>query len=334
MTEREPYWDSLKFVLIALVILGHVVESDNSRFCITVFNFIYAFHIPLFLFVSGRFSQIKKDKYRIGIYRLIETYVVFQTLIIVKRIIMQGTFHIEDLWIPGFNLWYLMTLVFYRLMILVIPQKKIQHITPVLCISFLISLLGGFFSLSDDLVLSNQRTMLLLPIFMLGYYSNRIDVKKYIKCIPIWTAWAAVVILLFVSWVLASKDINIGFTTCNYAHPCQPSNNLFLNLLTRVLFLCNACIIGICIMRIIPNNHLLSAFGSKTMILYIFHAFILVWVIRPAITKGLIPCNNVWLIIYTILIIFVLLLFSKLKVSTFLLNPVSNSFKWIKKYIR
>jgi len=59
--ERNSFLDNLKFVLIALVVIGHVwntyyrySDSDLLRsFAVT----IWLFHIPAFLFVSGLFSK-------------------------------------------------------------------------------------------------------------------------------------------------------------------------------------------------------------------------------------------------------------------------------------
>lgn len=58
---RDSYWDSLKFYLILLVVLGHTLEivvTDGS-FSRALYNSIYLFHMPLFIFVSGRFSHVK-----------------------------------------------------------------------------------------------------------------------------------------------------------------------------------------------------------------------------------------------------------------------------------
>lgn len=59
---RDTYWDSLKFVLIFLVVLGHMIEPyiTSSKVILAVYNFIYLFHMPLFVFVSGRFSVMKE----------------------------------------------------------------------------------------------------------------------------------------------------------------------------------------------------------------------------------------------------------------------------------
>ena len=61
---RDSYWDTLKFVLIFLVVYGHVLAIDNEEGSVNraVFNLIFCFHMPLFVFVSGRFSQVNDEK--------------------------------------------------------------------------------------------------------------------------------------------------------------------------------------------------------------------------------------------------------------------------------
>lgn len=54
MTKRITYLDSLKAILILLVILGHAVQFNTEEYETNpLFQFIYSFHMPLFLFISG-----------------------------------------------------------------------------------------------------------------------------------------------------------------------------------------------------------------------------------------------------------------------------------------
>ena len=54
-------FDNLKFLLMAFVVVGHfanafIVSSDYYQ---SIFLFIYAFHMPLFLFLAGLFHKNK-----------------------------------------------------------------------------------------------------------------------------------------------------------------------------------------------------------------------------------------------------------------------------------
>lgn len=59
---RNSEFDVLKGILIILVILGHWLEYGLGNYLNrVVFNYIYLFHMPLFILISGYFSK-KTDK--------------------------------------------------------------------------------------------------------------------------------------------------------------------------------------------------------------------------------------------------------------------------------
>ena len=61
---RESYWDNLKFILIYCVVLGHCLGCcTTSGLSVALWDFVYLFHIPLFVFISGRFSNIQSNNY-------------------------------------------------------------------------------------------------------------------------------------------------------------------------------------------------------------------------------------------------------------------------------
>lgn len=65
--ERVEWVDICKGFAIILVVLGHSIRPEmmqNSILCSIIYNFIYSFHMALFMVLSGivfRF-QIKRNK--------------------------------------------------------------------------------------------------------------------------------------------------------------------------------------------------------------------------------------------------------------------------------
>ena len=79
--QRDGYFDTLKFVLMLFVIYGHAIVFGlkNSDLIKGIYIFIYTFHMPLFIFVSGYFSKnVQKSKTNKFALRFIETYIVCQ----------------------------------------------------------------------------------------------------------------------------------------------------------------------------------------------------------------------------------------------------------------
>ena len=90
---RDTFWDALKWILMFFVIYGHLLPRfyEESRINMALFNLIYMFHMPLFIFISGRFSHNhNKEKFKSGIIRLLETYVVFQIILEIVSAVVGG----------------------------------------------------------------------------------------------------------------------------------------------------------------------------------------------------------------------------------------------------
>jgi hypothetical protein len=56
---RDPYFSNLKFILIFLVILGHLIEKYIyvNHDLYSIYTVIYMVHMPLFAFISGFFLK-------------------------------------------------------------------------------------------------------------------------------------------------------------------------------------------------------------------------------------------------------------------------------------
>ena len=57
--QRDYLYDNYKAFLIFLVVIGHFIEPayTNHEFLYTLKWFIFAFHMPAFIFISGYFSK-------------------------------------------------------------------------------------------------------------------------------------------------------------------------------------------------------------------------------------------------------------------------------------
>ena len=77
---RDLRFDTLKGLLILSVVLGHFLshEATHSAPSEAMANFIYSFHMPLFVFLSGYFTNGKKAVW--GGVQILETYIVFQLI--------------------------------------------------------------------------------------------------------------------------------------------------------------------------------------------------------------------------------------------------------------
>lgn len=65
--QRLSYWDTLKGLLIILVVLGHCGTALSGG----LLSAIYAFHMPLFIVVSGYFSKKQNTNWGGEVYNLL-----------------------------------------------------------------------------------------------------------------------------------------------------------------------------------------------------------------------------------------------------------------------
>ena len=320
--KRDAFWDSLKFVLIFFVVYGHMIETyapDNS-FNRAMYNFIYSFHMPFFMYVSGLFSQIKdRAKYRRGILIILETYIVFQLIRCVKPILIGGSFHLDyHLFYPKGTLWYLAYLAVYRIFIYLIPKHWLDsHHRTIIIISIAIALLWGFIPTN-----SFDKLLSFFPYFILGYYSCRISIKETIKTIPLIVSIFGITIIFITIYL--TINFNIGYiiyyeTSYYWTDPVIAPEILCLS---RVIAYISAIIISVFIMRIVLYKTIFPQYGSKTLFIYMYHTFI-VLALRSLIAKGYFPQNEIILLFYTIAILIGLLLLSRITFFTFLMNPIS-----------
>lgn len=71
MNNRNPFWDVAKGIAVLLVLFGHSIQSGsgdyytqtNAYFDNPVFLFIYSFHMPLFMLISGYLFASSLKKY-------------------------------------------------------------------------------------------------------------------------------------------------------------------------------------------------------------------------------------------------------------------------------
>lgn len=113
MSNRIALWANLKFILITLVVAGHFADEimDYSSIYSSIFLFIYAFHMPLFVFISGYFHSNRNTTEKVLFYTSLEfLYMIFSFL--VDRINSYSQ-HIFNLLFDGGLAWFMFALAIY-----------------------------------------------------------------------------------------------------------------------------------------------------------------------------------------------------------------------------
>lgn len=152
---RDARFDALKGLLILLVVYGHFFTHDATHGVISesLANFIYSFHMPLFVFISGYFSHNRR--FGSSIIKLIETYAVFQ---LIKGLWL----HYSIKWLlvmPGPMLWYLFALIIWRAIYAVFCKLGVKITRHWIFLFVALSVGAGFFA-SVGRMFAFSRTLL------------------------------------------------------------------------------------------------------------------------------------------------------------------------------
>lgn len=142
MKTREYQYDNIRFLLMALVVLGHLLEiAGEFPHRELLYALIYSFHMPAFLFLSGMFARFDRAKWLFG---MALPYLLLQWLY---------TAFVEKLgdpWVhvqfsrPYWILWYLFVLMVYTLLLPVYDTPSPVKQGLMVAASVALALLAGF----------------------------------------------------------------------------------------------------------------------------------------------------------------------------------------------
>lgn len=323
MVGRDYRIDALKYNLIVLVIIGHVFSQgqfSSDPLCGVIWKWIYMFHMPLFVFISGYLSHKKNDnrQFLLSCWELLEPLIVYQLLLRGYIFLTSGTISVKGLLTPWWVLWYLLSLIYWRTLIQFIPNKLLSHKKALVLLAFVISLVAGY--LPFDRFLSIQRTLAFLPFFCLGYCmkgKNLFVTKRYRVWCALFLATTVILPLLFDNYL---GDLNHA---APYTNP--------LRIFSRFLVFCLSIPMSISFINICPVRHWIAKQGKLTMQYYIFHS-VIIFFFMICVNRYNLPTTFFSAAMYSIGVVLIIWLLCKIPFIAKLTNPSSlfnvlNSFK-------
>ena len=340
MVNRNYLWDNIKGFLILTVVIGHLLHSFNCTVDIT-YNFaywIYTFHMPAFLFVSGFWAKSYCNDQGvvkpIKVAYLIGYYVVFQTLFLtIDKLFLNHNKPISY-FDSMIGLWYLCAMIFYYL---VIPIFKKLHPAIGISVTVVLSLLIGCEAEAGSFM-SISRCFVFAPYFFTGYYlsTDSIDRVRSIKngWVPgIICGTASVSLWLFADRIFKDTFIaKFGTFTPSlfYGHSSYDKmgfstlEGFYIRLISYVI----SALMIIALLFITPKcKNILSHIGKNSLQIYTFHLILILLFIR---LKGkdinLIVIDREWIGLALVVagVLLTLLLSTK---------PFSYPFKWIQTLV-
>lgn len=272
------YWNNVKGVLIMLVVLGHVIQvffekegSETHYILQGILCFIYYFHMPLFVFISGYFSKNVKKRRNKAFEDLLIPYFLAQILWMIYQAIFKHSFGVvKNIFYPQFAMWYLLALFIWR--ILLPDLIRIKGILPISAFLFI----AGMFCTGINNNFALQRTVGFLLFFMLGYYSSKKEITKICK-IPFILCWGCIIMSLFGSVLIFWKKLlsfETLFYTLTHSKYITSYVSVWRGVVIYAIVLMIAIVLSCCVLRLIMNKYCwFTKIGEDTLPLYITHGF-------------------------------------------------------------
>lgn len=270
---RDPWLDNHKTVLIALVVIGHaLVLLPSSDLRSQAYDFVYYFHMPAFVLISGYLSRrFRWDRKHLTalVTTLVIPYVVFSWLMAMWRIhVTHEVTSLDPIWTdPHWPMWYLSSMVMWRL---ITPILRFHPV--MILVALAVCLLGGT---TNQELFDLNRTMGLLPFFTLGLHVPRHALST------LRSGWARIPALAYFAWLwwwMAPRTDDHWSTQWLFFR--APYADLGASTAEGVQIRAWLILIALggiaSALALTPRRHtFLSAMGAYTLVVYLFHGFLI-----------------------------------------------------------
>ena len=271
---RIALFDNCKGVLIALVVTGHVmhpVHTENPTLS-CLFDLIYLFHMPLFVFLSGLFA--KRGSWSEGRLRPRRVLSFAALALAFQAALLAVNGDLDDptrLLMLSSAPWYMMSMAWWYLLVPVLARLR-----PAagMGLSLAVSLAWGCVDLSNGL-LAISRTLEFLPWFAAGYYLTRDQVVRLAEDRRLW--WAVGLAGGAVALRVAVPDAYDWFFPLVYG-----DNPYEAGVLVGIEQKCAATAMGLVLslaaLRLVPRGESsLTELGRRTLQVYVLHRLARAW---------------------------------------------------------
>ena len=288
--KRVPLWDNLRFALIFVVILGHLAEyhTGQSAYLRIIFFYIYTFHMPAFIFLSGLFSKSTVNNKNYGrVFSYFVLYVFIKIISYLSSLAINGKASFTLLSEGGIP-WYALALFWFSLLTIFLKRFNPVYV-------FVAGILLGCFAgyddaLGDKLVL--LRTIVYFPFFFAGYCLDADKLVAFVKKKAVIAVAAVIMAALFAVVYFGIENIYPLRPLLSGRNPFTtlPDNlTPYGGLLRAAYYIISFILIG-CLIALTPQKEtFLTPFGSRTVQAYslqiVFNRLFVVYIAPVLIEK-------------------------------------------------
>ncbi|WP_432090015.1 acyltransferase family protein [Streptomyces sp. NRRL F-5630] len=270
---RDPFFDNAKYLAIVLVAMGHAWEPlrGDSRAASALYIFVYTFHMPAFIIISGYMSRsfdMRPDRLRRLITGVAVPYVIFEVAYtLLKRTAGGDPDYPFSLLDPWYLTWFLIALFVWRLTTPI--WKLVRWPVP---LALAIAILAAISpDIGDDLDM--QRVLQFLPFFVVGlklrpeHFQLVRRREARLLSLPVLAGGA-----LFAYW--AAPRMNAAWFYHRDSAQELGAPGWTGVVMTLALFGCSL-VLTACFLAWVPRRHMwFTALGAGTLYGYLLHGFL------------------------------------------------------------
>lgn len=268
--QRIALWDNIKFLLIFLVVVGHMVDQyPDSQMFQSIYVFVYAFHMPLFFFISGMFH--KNEVIAQKVCTFLALGYVYKFLLFAVRSFMKEEVEFKFLSESG-TPWFMFALAAFILMSYLFRNMNQSF---VLIIMFLAACFVGYDqSVGSKFVLS--RIIHFYPYYLLGEIVNRQKLWEITRKRRVQILSAVVLVLWLLICFIYRENV---YSWCDIFMGMKVENeDLFHDqIVVQMGCILITLAVGFAFISVVPSKQLpiVTEFGKRTLQIYFWHRPIL-----------------------------------------------------------
>ena len=323
---RIAKWDNLKCILIILVVIGHFANQfeDKSETMRIIAFFIYTFHMPLFIFLSGllekKWTESKNFKWNKVFYFIIIGYAL-KILIYLTKISFgrNPVFNwLSDDGIP----WFMFAMAAFYIIGYLLRNVKWR-----LCLagSLMIACLAGYCNQIDSF-LNLSRIMVFFPFYYLGYIMDPDTLLEISKVKNVKYVSLCIILCTAIITIAFNEQIYPFIRLLTGRNPYDSINDGNCCIIHRMIFYMIVPVIGWAVLNLAPEkkNREMGYIGSHTLQIYFWHRLVLYVIMYSGFASALKDtCATYWILIYlAIAIITTIVLSDKI---------FNKPLKWLRK---
>ena len=322
---RDNRLDTVKGLLIILVVLGHVIETWGGQDPVNhaVKGLIYIFHMPLFIIISGFFTKNPDNQRPRDFWRrtlgLVATLLIFQAISVLNVYGHGGNTILALKRFPFGVLWYLMGLIYWRIVLYYTPSALRKRPILYLGLAFVVTMLCGLTKLGNFLAI--QRSLNFYFFFLLGYYYRQgLIPERWWKANKVHAA-VAIVLLPLIFWL---------YPRCgNFMNGAD--HYTIQDLLQKFLIVACSVSVSLLVYNLTRENKWLAAIGKESLFYYVYHMFVISLVAKPILLYFDLPHTFPTMLLLTAITLLGVFLLSLVPLLRWLTRPTQPLKKSIKE---